>query len=158
MSTMRTALVFALAMCMPNCTLAATTAQNVRLRIDGEAVGFYLPPLMVAGHVMVSVRLFHDMLGAPLSLQTAHWGVFEVGSVAFKLGVKEAFVEVPVVGGNQGWRRPLPVAPQHINNRIYVPLRVFAESMDHKVTWDSKTRTVSIIRWRPLQEEPCSDH
>jgi hypothetical protein len=151
---------------MPSCTLVATTAQDVRLRIDGEAVDFYssvvgrhLPAVMARGHVMVSVRLFDEMLHAPLSLQTVEWGVFRVGEVAFKLGVKEAFFEVPMIGGNIGWGRPLPVAPQYINNSIYVPLRVFAERMGHKVAWDSTTRTVSIIRWRPRKKSlaPTSD-
>ena len=35
-------------------------------------------------------------------------------------------------------------APQNINGRVYVPLRVVSEGLGHSVSWDNATRTVLI--------------
>ena len=37
-------------------------------------------------------------------------------------------------------------APQNINGRVYVPLRVVSEGLGHSVSWDNATRTVIASR------------
>jgi len=163
--TLRFGVILGIGIALGHQSIVQATLEEVPLRIDGKLVRFHseivdrdLPAVMVQGCVMVSVRLFDEMLDAPLSLYTAQWGVFHVDGVAFKLGVKEASTEMAGLGGHPAWRRPLPVAPQIINGSIYVPLRVFAETLGHKVTWDPKTWTVSIDRSRPREEKPCEGH
>lgn len=132
----------------------ALTGSAVTVYVDGvkvgptdEVTGAPLNGFMVGEVPMIPVRLFDSVLHDGLDLYLWRWQVFQLsnpktGLVAFKLGDKVALLPMPAVGGSLARPLYLPVAPQLIDDHLYIPAQAVLKELGHAATWDSKTRTL----------------
>ncbi len=99
----------------------------------------------VDGHAMIAERFLWEEL--KISADThllKRWGVFKLGGLDFKVGSKLAIREVPMVGGGAWMEKTLPVAPQIINGRLYVPAEPTLGWFRHAVYWSRREHALYI--------------
>jgi len=140
--------------------LAQAPASEIRVVVDGERLAVKVPPVEVAGRVLVPIREIFERLGAEVwfaeATRTVH---VRRGEMAVRL----------VVGGTVAWVNdrptPLDVPVSVIRGRVMVPLRFVSEALGAVVEWDGASRTVSITSrptspprgpGRPPRESPAS--
>ncbi|MCS7173427.1 MAG: copper amine oxidase N-terminal domain-containing protein [Armatimonadetes bacterium] len=125
--------------------LAQAAAPEIRVLVDGERLAVEVPPVEVAGRVLVPVREIFEHLGARVWFEEATRTVhIRRGSVVVRL----------VVGSTVAWVNgrptPLDVPAMVVRGRIMVPLRFVSEALGTVVEWDEAGRTVVInTRSRP---------
>lgn len=146
--------------------------ENVKLFINGEYVETDVEPFIENGRTLVPIRVISENLGYDVAwdgdLKTVtissfsdrynkYEGLFVLNIdspvlVSFDLEkINKLFGKGPVdireiksVMDESKKSEILDVAPKVIDNRTFVPVRVIAESMGEKVTWDHENWTVII--------------
>ncbi|PSL48521.1 N-acetylmuramoyl-L-alanine amidase [Salsuginibacillus halophilus] len=108
--------------------------------------------------ILVPFRAISETLGVPVSYDgdtrqaTAHDNGTEA---VFNIDTGATTVN--------GQSQDLVAPPQNINNRVFLPLRFFAETFDADVSWDADSRTATVERAteasseEPVDEEPVGD-
>jgi len=126
--------------------LPSSTKSSVQLTIDkpeisvnGKVSVIDQAPVIVDGNTLVPVRFIVEALGGEVL-----WDNDERKAIVMKdnhlidawLGKKDLVMD--------GERVTAEVAPQLINERTMIPLRLLAEKMGWKVTWNNDTRSVTL--------------
>ena len=131
--------VIAFALVVPN----AAFADNIRVTINGNDVGFDQAPVIVAGRTLVPLRAIFEAMGC-----TVLWdGSSQIANVATKFGMMTFGIGSNYISyRNENEDRSVftDVPPQIINNRTMVPVRAIAECTGYNVEWNDSTRTVVI--------------
>ncbi|MDR7416130.1 MAG: copper amine oxidase N-terminal domain-containing protein [Armatimonadota bacterium] len=123
--------------------LAQAPTSEIRVVVDGERLAVEVPPVEVAGRVLVPLREIFERLGAEVGFAEATRTVHvRRGDMTVRL----------VVGGTVAWVNdrptPLDVPVSVIRGRVMVPLRFVSEALGAVVEWDGASRTV-VITSRP---------
>lgn len=114
-------------------------AKDIQVVIDGEKQTFQQAPVMVEGRVLVPLQGIFEKLGA-----TVEWDqhaktvkVVKSGStIVLKMDSKVMTVNMK--------QMDLDVAAKLHNSHAMVPVRMISDALGAKITWDQKTRTVTI--------------
>lgn len=131
---------------------ALGTPSTITVLVNGRPVDLDTPPILIKGHVMVPMRAVLEPMGV-----SVFWDEENCGA---SVGMTKNDVVYVLDGRLCEWGDPvgfdgihmyvndrilsLDVPPQLIQNRMLVPLRELAEAFGAEVSWDSKTKTVSI--------------
>lgn len=114
-------------------------AQAIRVLVDGEPVTFDVPPVAIAGRVLVPLRGVFERLGADVEYRqdTRTIAVLRSGTlIQLHVGSREARIN--------GRTTVLDVPPTVIRGRAMVPLRFVSEALGARVRYDAGARTVYI--------------
>jgi hypothetical protein len=122
--------------------LAATLAlpvlaQPILAKLDGRALQFDQPPVMMGGRVMVPLRGIFEALGANVRFESASQRIFATRgsqSVELSLGSNQAMVD--------GQPVTLDTPAASLGGRTMVPLRFVSEALGADVRWQDSTQTV----------------
>lgn len=118
-----------------------SAADEITVLVNGQALVFDQPPVVVGGRTMVPMAAIFTALGADVSWDApAQMVTASRGDTTIKLiiGMQSAQVN--------GHETSLTPAPQIINGRTMVPLAFVAQALGADVQWDGNTRTVTIIQ------------
>ncbi len=124
-------------------------AQAIRVLVDGEAVVFDQPPIVIGGRVLVPLRGIFERLGAFVQWDAASNTVIATRGdtqVRLTIGARQAFVNQRVVF--------LDVPALIVQGRTLVPLRFVSEAMGARVDWDYASRVVFITSLPLAQPAP----
>ena len=118
---------------------APPAAQDISVYVNGQAVIFDQPPLIIGGRTMVPVRATLEALGATVGWDGETQTVEAVrGGVAISLQIGSDVLT------RNGESIIIDAPAQIIGGRTLVPIRHVAESFGATVGWDGDTRTVTI--------------
>ena len=116
-----------------------TTPQDINVIVNGTALTFDQPPVVVDGRTLVPLRAIFEALGAEVKWEQSTQTVtavrgdatitMQIGSNILKRNRENIELDVPA---------------QIIGGRTLVPARAVAESFGAEVLWDASTRTVTI--------------
>ncbi len=112
---------------------------NVKVLMNGTELDFDVNPVIENGRVLVPLRMIFESLGATVTWESKTKTVIaEKNNKRIKLVVdgKEAYLN------NEPIKLDVPAGLK--NNRTLVPLRFISESLGANVSWDGKTRIVTI--------------
>jgi len=135
----------ALALLLAVAPAGAAAAESITVIVDGAALPLDVPPVQVAGRVLVPLRGIFERLGAQVIFDpvaqtvTATRGAV---TVVLRLGSREARINQRIV--------LLDIPPLALRGRTMVPLRFVSEALGARVDWDERTRTVLIYTAAPL--------
>lgn len=111
----------------------------ISVYIDGQAVNFDMPPIMMQGRVLVPLRGIFERLGATVDYdaRTQHIVATQgTQTVELTIGSRQARVSnTPTL---------LDVPALAINGRTMVPLRFISEALGASVQWVEASRTILI--------------
>lgn len=111
----------------------------IRVFIDGQPVGFDVPPSAVQGRVLVPLRGIFERLGATVDYDTTSQHIVAIRggqTVELTVGSRQARVDtMPTL---------LDVPAFTINGRTMVPLRFVSESLGADVQWVAANQTILI--------------
>ena len=116
------------------------TAAPVRLFVNGAFVtDFVVPPIIVENYTLVPAREVFEPMNAQVDWAPLSNSVFihhKEKQIILRINDKFAIVNgVPV---------EMPVAAKIINDKMMIPLRFVADSLDFLVFWDDLTRTAYV--------------
>ncbi len=119
--------------------MSFASENDIKVILDGTALSFDQPPVMLNDRVLVPLRAIFEALNADVE-----WNE----STSTITSTKDDTVVIMQIGNNvftvNGTEKELDVPPQLIGERTLVPVRAIAESFDCKVDWDNDTETVII--------------
>lgn len=125
--------------------LTASSGDEITVLLNGKAVAFDQPPIIVDGRTMVPMRAIFEALGATVQWDNEAKSVISIrDSTAVGMVIGEPVV-IKRVGNDDPVTIEIDKAPVIVNGRTLVPVRAVAESFDCNVSWDQDTKTVSII-------------
>ncbi|MBO5059602.1 MAG: hypothetical protein J6C82_01630 [Clostridia bacterium] len=114
-------------------------ASPIQVTVNGSAINFDAPPVIIDGRTLVPVRAIFNALGAAVEWDADSKTAFAEGR-GHKINI--------TVGENMlikdGTPISLDVPAQIISDRIFVPARAVSEALDCLVNWDGATNTVVI--------------
>lgn len=124
---------------------AAATPPPITVLVEGKPVTMLVPPTIVDGRTLVSVRSVGEAVGG-----TVEWDQVKrearvnrrSDSVVMTVGKREALVNGKLVA--------MDVPAQLVSDRTMVPLRFLVENLGGMIEWDDRTRTINILR-KPTQ-------
>jgi len=115
-------------------------ARPIVVELGGHQLQLTAPARLIGGRVMVPVRDIFEALGATITWDGRAQAVIAVtqdsDTIIMLNGIYSVFVNANTFG--------VDVAPQLIDHRMYVPLRVVSEAMGRTVEWDAAARTVFV--------------
>lgn len=124
----------------------ARAREPVTVTLNGNAMAFEVPPLIVEDRVMVPMRAIFEALGAEVDwigeeqiIIAARGSLF----VSMKIGSPVMIVQDLAVDAEQQ-RIQLDAPPLIEGERTLVPVRAVSESLGAAVDWISDTATVQI--------------
>ena len=145
------ALVVTMAAALPYPAAAqAVRAQAARVVVDGQAIAFDQPPVMIAGRLLIPLRGVFERLGARVEWHPDTGRVLARRGktvVVLQLGSRYALVD--------GRRVLLDVPPIIIGGRTLVPLRFVGEALGAGVDWDPMGRIVYVTSPSPVAMPPA---
>lgn len=121
--------------------LTQAEQQAITVNVDGNKVIFDQNPELFGDITFVPLRGVFERLGAEVNWEQPTQSVIikkEDKTITLKNGSKDAFINNSL--------QKLDSEPKLLKNRIMVPLRFISESLDTKVDWDGKTRTINITQ------------
>ncbi|MBV8531714.1 MAG: copper amine oxidase N-terminal domain-containing protein [Candidatus Eremiobacteraeota bacterium] len=122
-------------------------AQEVTIRINGQALYLNPGPIERAGRVFVPLRGIFERLGATVVYAAGTINATKASTtVSLHIGNTQATVN--------GQPQMLDVAPFIVGATTYVPLRFIAQSLGADVGYDSSTRVVAIAVSGALPPRP----
>jgi hypothetical protein len=114
-------------------------SSQVSVNIDGKDQSFAQPPVIINGNTMAPLRAIFEAMGAIITYDHATRTVTAVkGDTTLKLTIGQKIVT------KNGKSIELEEAAQLVNSNTMVPARFVGEAFDGSVSWDGKTRTVSV--------------
>ncbi len=116
---------------------AVPGGRPVRVVLAERPLVFDVPPVMVAGRILVPFRHFLAALGARVDWD-GEGVTARLGDTELRLwpGRRQALVNGAPV--------ELDVPPSIVRGRVLVPLRFVSETLGMNVSWDDATRTVTL--------------
>ncbi|HHX95732.1 MAG TPA: leucine-rich repeat protein, partial [Clostridia bacterium] len=114
-------------------------AKPIEVIINGNAIVFDQPPVIIGGRTLVPLRGIFEALGAQVNWdgeKQTITAVKDTATVTVKIGSKQAIIN--------GEEKSLDVPAQIINNRTMVPVRFISESLGAKVDWNDNLQRVII--------------
>lgn len=122
----------------------AAIGQTIRLMIDQKEVVANPSPFMDAtNRVMVPLRIISEALG-----NSAVWEAKGTGGTIAIQGAKSTVLLTigEKTASVNGSRVALDAPAMVVEGRAFVPIRFVADVLGAKVTWDQKSRTVTILK------------
>ena len=117
--------------------LSVSAQEDVTVLLDGEAIQFDQPPVIMSGRTMVPVRAIYEALGAEVK-----WDDQTKTASGTKCGITVSFtIDVAKVVINYN-EKEIDAPATIVNSRTLVPVRALAEGFGVHVDWDGDTRTV----------------
>lgn len=133
-----------------NATVSAD--EGIKVMFNGKAIQFDVPPTTISERTMVPMRAVFEALGADVYWDDELQLVFIVKNeikIGIIIGQYNAFKytgysldELKKSDGSNIQNLELDVAPQIIDGRTLIPLRVICEAMGVNVAWDEESQTV----------------
>lgn len=114
---------------------------NITVILNGERVNFDVQPQIINNRVMVPMRAIFEKLGMEVTFdKKVNWITASNSNtfIGMTVGKNKILVNLDVI--------TIDTPPVIRNNRTLVPLRAISESLDMDVSWDSLSRTVTIIK------------
>jgi Copper amine oxidase N-terminal domain len=103
-----------------------------------------LAPLQIDGHWLIPVRFIHFILGKDIWWDP-QWEILEIDrQFHFQLNNLEVHFPVATVGGTTTGGQTLEIAPQIIDDRLYVPLETVLQLMHYTYTWTADEQRLDI--------------
>jgi len=118
---------------------AQTPAPYVHVFVDGQPVGFDVPPQIDNGRVLVPLRGVFERLGATVAWDDRTQTVLAQRgstSVALVIGHTQAMID--------GQPAAMDVPAMLVAGRTMVPLRFVSQALGATVNWNAATSTVTI--------------
>ena len=145
MRSLKAALTAAAAACIAAAGTAAA-ADDIKVYVNGEQIGFDVPPIIENERTLVPMRAIFEALGAEVS-----WD----GETATVTAKKGDDTESITIGSNilyiNGKGVELDVPAKIVDERTLVPVRAVAESFNANVEWDGETQSV-LITEQPTEQ------
>ena len=117
----------------------AMAADQITVFLNGNQMGFDVPPLIINDSTMVPVRAIFEALGADVNWNDETRTVTSVrDGVTVTLTIDQSVMYV------NGTPKQLEAPACIIDERTLVPLRAVSEAYGADVVWDGNTRTVYI--------------
>ena len=130
-----------------NITALADKLPDVKLVVDGKVAETDVPPVIENGRTLVPVRALFESLEAKVG-----WNE-KTKKITISYGETEILLFADsVVAIVDNLYKELDVPARIINSRTMIPVRFVSESLEFKVDWDDKTRTVT-VKTKPDEEE-----
>lgn len=129
----------------------AMAADQITVFLNGNQMGFDVPPLIINDSTMVPVRAIFEALGADVNWNDETRTVTSVrDGVTVTLTIDQSVMYV------NGTPKQLEAPACIIDERTLVPLRAVSEAYGADVVWDGNTRTVYITSGNtaPVTAEP----
>lgn len=117
----------------------AFAKEDITVIVSGEKVKFDVEPEITDGRTMVPVRAIFEAMGATVS-----WDPDSAAVTAEKLGRTVEFVIGEKEADYSGKKVKMDVPAVIKEGRTLVPARFSAEGLGYVVSWDSKSKTVTI--------------
>ena len=117
--------------------LSVSAQSEIKVLLDGVAIEFDQPPVIISDRTMVPVRAIYEALGAEVSWDaTTRTASGEKNGIIVSVTIDEPKVSINY--NKKGIDAPAVI----VNDRTLVPVRALAEGFGVKVDWDATTRTV----------------
>ena len=107
------------------------------IQFDGKVVNFEETPLLKENQVLIPIRPLAQVIGASL-----FWDQKNQSVVISRDGQKVELTIDSVIALYNGRTILLETPPQIVDGRVFVPLRIVAQSMNLLVTWDGIQKKV----------------
>ncbi|MBP1993045.1 copper amine oxidase N-terminal domain-containing protein [Paenibacillus eucommiae] len=118
---------------------STVTDNNIQVSLDANSIAFSYPPFIENSTTLVQFRPIFEKMGLEIS-----WDNHTRTIIGRKQGIQiELQIDNPVAKVN-GNSVTLPVAPKLKEGHTFVPVRFISESVQAKVEWDERDRTVAI--------------
>ncbi len=127
--------------------LSVSAESEIKVVLDGKAIEFDQPPVIIADRTMVPVRAIYEALGAEVK-----WDADTRTASGTKIGITVSFTidEAKVVINYNEVEIDAPATI--VSDRTLVPVRALAEGFGVTVDWDAATRTVILTNTNPPVE------
>ncbi len=117
--------------------LSVSAESEITVLLDGVAIEFDQPPVIISDRTMVPVRAIYEALGADVE-----WDAATRTASGVKNGIRVSFtIDKPVVSINYN-EKAIDAPAVIVSDRTLVPVRALAEGFGVTVDWDATTRTV----------------
>ncbi|MBP1988495.1 alpha-tubulin suppressor-like RCC1 family protein [Paenibacillus eucommiae] len=117
---------------------------TIKVDLDGKALTFDQPPMLIAERTMVPLRTIFESMGADIEWNNATSTATAIkGQTEIKLTIGSDIAYV------NGQTLKLDAPPVIIHERTLVPVRFIGESFGASVGWDEVTKTVVIKTGEP---------
>lgn len=121
------------------CSVPISASQPISVLVNGRTLTLDVPPVIRDGRTLAPLRAIFEALGASVEWDNATRTIIsrrKDRSIVLQIDSHTARVNnSPIV---------LSVPPVIIGGRTMVSVRFIAESLGATVTWDERTRTVSV--------------
>ncbi|MGN0181330.1 MAG: endo-1,4-beta-xylanase [Candidatus Ornithomonoglobus sp.] len=118
---------------------AEQTEDEIKVILNGSALTFDVPPVIMNERTLVPFRKLFEELGAEVEyIGDGRYVNAVKGETSISLQIDNTSVTV------NGAEQTLDAAPVIIDDRTLVPLRFAAECLDAEVDWNGDTRTITI--------------
>ena len=137
------ALLLSTALLVPLLAPSSRAATSVNVSVNGTPVAFSsatgTPFLDQNGRTQVPPRVTMEALGATVGWDNStRTATVSKGSVSIRIPIGTSFILV------NGVKKSNDTTAQIVNGRIYLPIRIVAESLSATVNWDNSTKSVQI--------------
>lgn len=118
---------------------AAASGSVITVRVNGKNIAFDQPPVIEDGRTLVPLRAIFEALGAEVAWDGATQTVSASKksiNISLQIGSNVMLVN--------GAEKALDVPAKIVGGRTLVPVRAISEAFECAVSWDGKTKTVTI--------------
>lgn len=112
---------------------------KIKVFVNGTQVQFDVPPQTINNRTLVPMRTIFEAMRA-----TIEWYDDAQYAIAKKAGITIAIQPNNLTMSKNDFGIELDVAPQIINDRIFIPVRAVAENFNLNVNWDEINNTINI--------------
>ncbi len=125
-----------------------TREEEVHVYLDGERLGFDVPPVISDGRILAPVRGISEALGAEIiwndEIKTAEI-VSKNRKISFCIGENIMIID--------GEEKEIDVSAKIIAGRTFVPMRALAEALELDVKWNDETKSAALTLKKPLKKD-----
>lgn len=128
-------------------------ATEIKVILDANPVLFSAPPVITNSTTLVQFRPIFERLGLQIRWDEQNQTIIgqkEGTQIQLQIGNPNAIVNGKAVVS--------PVAPTIVDGNTFIPIRFISESVDAKVEWDEKSRTVVIESKRQFASKDGKFH
>ncbi len=130
-----------------NITVLAEKLPDITFVVDGKVANCDVPPVIEDGRTLVPVRALFESLDAKVG-----WNA-KTKKITIMYGETEILLFADsVVAIVDNLYKELDVPARIIDSRTMIPVRFVSESLEFKVDWNEKTRTVT-VKTKPDEED-----
>lgn len=121
-------------------TASFAGSSAIKINLDGAEIATDSPPVIENGRTLAPVRAVFEAMGGTVTWNQASKEVTLVKddmTVKLTIGSKSAYIN--------GTEKTLDVPARLIKDRTMIPVRFVSEALGCEVSWDAKSRIVSIV-------------